>query len=173
MTQFILIRHGEPRYDEVVDKGIYGMAYNFGRLTDNGINQAKEVAKDVRLSRSQLIISSPFTRSLQTAANIASHVGLDVVVEHDLHEWLPDMNPHADIDGQKAFETYMISKGELDRSSGFNYETFDLIKKRMELVLLKYTHLDKVIVVSHGISISSLTHFDDVIEHCGVRVIEI
>jgi hypothetical protein len=39
----------------------------------------------------------------------------------------------------------------------------------MELVLLKYTHYQKVIVVSHGIAISSLTFFDDVIEHCGIR----
>ena len=41
----------------------------------------------------------------------------------------------------------------------------------MELVLLKYTQYDQVIVVSHGIAISTLTHFDDVIEHCGVRQI--
>lgn len=45
--------------------------------------------------------------------------------------------------------------------------------KRMELVLLKYTSYDHVIVVSHGIAISALTHFDDVIEHCGVRKIEL
>ena len=53
----------------------------------------------------------------------------------------------------------------------FEYETYEEVKKRMELVLLKYTKYKKVIVVSHGIAISSLTHFDDVIEHCGVREI--
>jgi broad specificity phosphatase PhoE len=173
MTQFILIRHGEPRYDEVIDKGIYGMAFNFGKLTSNGVIQAKQVASDVKLSGAQLIISSPFTRSLQTAANISSVLGLEVVVEHDLHEWLPDLNPNLDVDGQKAFELYMKNKGIVDKEFGFNYETYEAIKKRIELVLIKYTSYDKVIVVSHGIAISSVTHFDDIIEHCGIRIITI
>jgi broad specificity phosphatase PhoE len=173
MTQFILIRHGEPRYDEVIDKGIYGMAFNFGRLTSNGVIQAKQVASDVKLSGAQLIISSPFTRSLQTAANIASVLGLEVIVEHDLHEWLPDLNPNLDVEGQKAFELYMKNKGMVDKEFGFNYETYEAIKKRIELVLIKYTAYDKVIVVSHGIAISSVTHFDDIIEHCGIRIITI
>jgi broad specificity phosphatase PhoE len=173
MTQFILIRHGEPRYDEVIDKGIYGMAFNFGKLTSNGVIQAKQVASNVKLSGAQLIISSPFTRSLQTAANVASFLGLEVVVEHDLHEWLPDLNPNLDVDGQKAFELYMKNKGMVDKEFGFNYETYEAIKKRIELVLIKYTSYDKVIVVSHGIAISSVTHFDDIIEHCGIRIITI
>jgi broad specificity phosphatase PhoE len=173
MTQFILIRHGEPRYDEVIDKGIYGMAFNFGKLTSNGVIQAKQVASNVKLSGAQLIISSPFTRSLQTAANIASVLGLEVVVEHDLHEWLPDLNPNLDVDGQKAFELYMKNKGMVDKEFSFNYETYEAIKKRIELVLIKYTSYDKVIVVSHGIAISSVTHFDDIIEHCGIRIIRI
>ena len=173
MTQFILIRHGEPRYDEVIDKGIYGMAFNFGKLTSNGVIQAKQVASDVKLSGAQLIISSPFTRSLQTAANIASVLGLEVIVEHDLHEWLPDLNPNLDVEGQKAFELYMKNKGMVDKEFGFNYETYEAIKKRVELVLIKYTSYDKVIVVSHGIAISSVTHFDDIIEHCGIRIITI
>jgi broad specificity phosphatase PhoE len=173
MTQFILIRHGEPRYDEVIDKGIYGMAFNFGKLTSNGVIQAKQVASDVKLSGAQLIISSPFTRSLQTAANVASVLGLEVVVEHDLHEWLPDLNPNLDVEGQKAFELYMKNKGMVDKEFGFNYETYEAIKKRIELVLIKYTSYDKVIVVSHGIAISSVTHFDDIIEHCGIRIITI
>ncbi|MGA0351156.1 MAG: histidine phosphatase family protein [Acholeplasmataceae bacterium] len=170
MTTFILVRHGEPRYDEVKEKGIYGMAYNFGKLTDNGIEQAKRRAKDPLLQHADLIISSPFTRSLQTAANIASLLGLDVIVEHDLHEWLPEKNIVKEVDGEKAFETYMNNQGK-KATETFEYETYEEVKKRMQLVLLKYTKYKKVIVVSHGIAISSLTHFDDVIEHCGVREI--
>jgi len=172
MTTFILIRHGEPRYDEIKEKGIYGMAYNFARLTENGIEQSKTRAKDSKLKDAEIIISSPFTRSLQTAANIASTLGLDVIVEHDLHEWLPDKDVVKDVDGEKAFETYMNHLGKKSTTS-FEYETYDEVKKRMELVLLKYTKYRKVIVVSHGIAISALTLFDDIIEHCGVREITI
>lgn len=173
MTTFYLIRHAEPRYDEVIERGIYGMAYNFGKLTDNGILQAHARAKDETLKKSQLILSSPFTRALQTAAILASHLGLEVIVEHDLHEWMPDLNPNRDVDGEGAFEAYMAQNGQKDKNNAFNYETYLAIKKRMELVLLKYTQYQEIIVVSHGIAISSLTHFDDVIEHCGVRKIEL
>lgn len=170
MTTFILIRHGEPRYDEIKEKGIYGMAYNFARLTENGVIQAINRADDPTLKDAEIIISSPFTRSLQTAANLTAHLGLDVIVEHDLHEWLPDKNIVRDVDGEKAFESYMQHEGK-KANQPFEYETYDEVKKRMELVLLKYTSYKKVIVVSHGIAISSLTHFDDIIEHCGVRKI--
>ena len=84
---------------------------------------------------------------------------------------MPDINPNSDVDGEGAFEAYMKYKGKKDVKNLFHYETFDAIKKRMELVLLKYTQYDQVIVVSHGIAISTLTHFDDIIEHCGVRKI--
>ena len=173
MTTFYLIRHAEPRYDEVVERGIYGMAFNFGKLTDNGVLQAHERGKDEVLKKSQIILSSPYTRALQTAAIIASHLGLEVIVEHDLHEWMPDLNPNFDADGESAFESYMAQNGQKDINNSFDYETYDAIKKRMELVLLKYTQYEEVIVVSHGIAISSLTHFNDVIEHCGVRKIEL
>lgn len=173
MTTFYLIRHAEPRYDDVQERGIYGMAYNFGKLTDNGIIQARDRGNDDTLKKSQIILSSPYTRALQTAAMIASKLGLDVIVEHDLHEWMPDLNPNIDVDGEGAFRSYMAQKGQKDTSNQFNYETYHAIKKRMELVLLKYTSYDHVIVVSHGIAISALTHFDDVIEHCGVRKIEL
>lgn len=173
MTTFYLIRHAEPRYDEVIERGIYGMAYNFGKLTDNGILQAHARSKDDTLVGSQIILASPYTRALQTAAIIASHLGLEVIVEHDLHEWMPDLNPNLDVDGEAAFEQYMALKGQKDLNHSMNFETYDAIKKRMELVLLKYTQYESVIVVSHGIAISTLTHFDDVIEHCGVRKIEL
>lgn len=172
MTTFLLIRHGEPRYDEVLEKGIYGMAYNFGKLTDNGIEQAKKRAEDPLLKDAEIIISSPFTRALQTAANIAAKLDLVVLVEHDLHEWLPDKNVVKAVDGAASFEMYMKLEGKKAPHT-FEYETYDEIKKRMELVLLKYTKYRKVIVVSHGIAISTLTHFDDIIEHCGVREINL
>lgn len=170
MTTFILIRHGEPRYDEMHEKGIYGLAYNFGKLTENGLEQAKKRALDPELKDAEIIVSSPFTRSLQTAANLAAHLGLDVYVEHDLHEWLPEKDITKSVDGAKAFETYMHERGKKAPHT-FEYETYDEVKKRVELSLLKYTKYKKVIVVSHGIVMSTMTHFEDIIEHCGKRII--
>jgi broad specificity phosphatase PhoE len=172
MTKFILIRHGEPRYDQVLRKESYSLGYDFGKLTINGIEQAKKVASDARLTDADIIVSSPFTRALQTAANIASIKNLEVLVENDLHEWIPDINMTGKINGELAFNSYMSNNGAKSKDK-FNYETYEELKKRIELALIKYTNYKKVIVVSHGIAISSLTHFNDVIEFCGIREVEI
>lgn len=169
MTTFILIRHGEPRYDEVIERGISGMAYNFGKLSANGILQAKARAKDPILKGADIIIASPYTRALQTAQIIATQLQIDLEVEHDLHEWLPHLNPNEIIDGDAAYEEYMKKQGQLVDKRKFNYETYDALKKRVQMVLLKYASYQKVIVVAHGIVMSTMTRFDDVIEYCGVR----
>jgi hypothetical protein len=36
-------------------------------------------------------------------------------------------------------------------------------------VIDNYLDYQKIIVVCHGVVMSSLTRFDDIIEHCGVR----
>ena len=64
MTKFILIRHGEPRYDQVLRKESYSLGYDFGKLTINGIEQAKKVATDPRLTDADIIVSSTFTSCL-------------------------------------------------------------------------------------------------------------
>ena len=113
MTKFILIRHGEPRYDQVLRKESYSLGYDFGKLTINGIEQAKKVASDARLTDADIIVSSPFTRALQTAANIASIKNLEVLVENDLHEWIPDINMTGKINGELAFKSYMSNNSFL------------------------------------------------------------
>jgi broad specificity phosphatase PhoE len=56
-------------------------------LTDNGIAQAKAAARDPRIGRSEIILSSPYTRALHTAAIVSMELGIDIKVEHDLREW--------------------------------------------------------------------------------------
>ena len=70
-TKYILVRHGEPRYDEVRERHYFGMGYDLGRLTENGVAQAEARAKDSLFDDADLIISSPYTRALQTAAIIS------------------------------------------------------------------------------------------------------
>jgi len=70
-THYILVRHGEPRYDEVLQRHYFGMGYDLGKLTENGIAQAEKRAKDPIFDGADLIISSPYTRALQTAAIIS------------------------------------------------------------------------------------------------------
>lgn len=71
MTKLILIRHGGPDYNFVTERGFKGHGRDLAQLTLEGIQQAKTVAMDKRLQGAQLIISSPYTRALQTAAIIS------------------------------------------------------------------------------------------------------
>ncbi len=172
-THFIFVRHGEPRYDEVIEHWNHTVGYNFGKLTDNGVNQAEMVAKDERFKGADLIVSSPYTRALQTAAIISRVTGIKLTVENDLHEWNPDIREIHDYDSNLAFEEYLKNKGIHKITDKYFWESYEDLNKRVELALLKYRDYKKVIIVCHGIVISSMTNFDDVIEHCGIREVDI
>ncbi|MDX9692116.1 MAG: histidine phosphatase family protein [Acholeplasmataceae bacterium] len=168
-TKFILVRHGEPRYDEVRERGYVGMGYELGKLTENGEKQAEKVAKNALLKGADLIISSPYTRALQTAAIISNLTGIKLKVENDLHEWMPDTKFIFDYEVSDCYQAYFSSKGVQDSNQKYRFESYKHVKERVEKTLDKYMEYKKVIVVCHGIVISTLTHFDDVIEHCGIR----
>lgn len=86
----IFIRHGEPNYLPCDERGFIGQGRDLAPLTDEGIQQAENVAKNSILSGSEIIVSSPYTRALQTAAIISRNTGLEIKVKVDLHEWRPD-----------------------------------------------------------------------------------
>lgn len=171
MPEIILIRHGEPRYDEVIERGYPNQGYDLGKLTDRGVSQAHQVSKDVRLKQAEIIISSPYTRALQTAAIISKNTQIDLVVENDLHEWMPDITFKNAINPGSAYPEYMKNNGYLPANSLYTYETFDQLKRRVRKAVDKYKDYNKIIVVCHGIVMSTFTKFDDLIEHCGVRVV--
>ncbi|MFA6801531.1 MAG: histidine phosphatase family protein [Acholeplasmataceae bacterium] len=172
-THFIFIRHGEPRYDETQNIWQKSVGYNFGKLTENGEDQALEVAKNPLLKDADIIVSSPYTRALQTAAIISRITGIKLVIENDLHEWNPDTNFIFDFEDNLPFEEYLKNKGIHQLDDKYRWEAYKDIKKRVELSLLRYKNYKKVIVVSHGIVMSTVTRFDDVIEYCGIREVDI
>lgn len=172
-THFIFIRHGEPRYDEVSVKWNKSIGYNFGKLSDNGVDQAEEVAKNEILKGAEIIVSSPYTRALQTAAIISRVTGIKLTVENDLHEWNPDEGYIFDDESNGSFEEYLKNRGVHQFGDKHRFETYENVQKRVELTLMKYKSYKKVIVVCHGIVMSAVTNFDDVIEHCGIREVDI
>ena len=87
MALFYLVRHGEANYDNLLESGFWGFGRSFAPLSEKGKQQAEITAKDMRLKSAQLIVSSPYTRALQTAQIISRETGLQVEVEIDLHEW--------------------------------------------------------------------------------------
>ncbi len=168
-TEVILIRHGEPRYDEISKRKYVGMGYDLGRLTPLGIEQAEKRARDPLLHGATLILSSPYTRALQTAAILSRVTQIPIMVENDLHEWMPDTTFKFDFDIQKGFLEFVKAKGVRQDVHRYPWETFDHLKERVRKAIEPYLNHEKIIVVFHGIAMSTLTDFDDVIEHCGIR----
>jgi broad specificity phosphatase PhoE len=171
--EVILIRHGEPRYDETTKDDFMRLAGNFGRLTKAGEKQALKRAKDPILKGASLIVSSPYTRALQTAATISRITNIPLTVEHGLHEWEHDTSHELESEDPDTYKTYIANRGVLPKGSKFRYEEYEHLKKRVLKAIKKYKNHDKIIVVCHGIVISTLTHFDDLIEFCGVRVVHL
>ena len=56
---FYLVRHGQTDYS-MKNSGIYqGFGVNLAPLSERGVRQIQETAKDVRLSGTEIILSSP------------------------------------------------------------------------------------------------------------------
>ena len=91
MSTFYLIRHGKPDYTYGDTHGFIGQGHDFAPLKTEKIEEVIETAKDKRLKDAQIIISSPYTRALQTASIISKETGIDIVVESDIMEWQPDL----------------------------------------------------------------------------------
>lgn len=77
----ILIRHGQSEFNAVfsvtrIDPGIADP-----RLTQEGRRQAEEAARELSTLGVKRLISSPYTRALETAAIIAETLGLAVAVD--------------------------------------------------------------------------------------------
>ena len=86
----LLMRHGEPDWGQVQDPRWRGAANDWAPLTPHGQVQAEQAADRLAGQHPTLVLSSPMTRALQTAAIVASRLDVPLAVELDLREWLPD-----------------------------------------------------------------------------------
>ena len=155
---FYLIRHGNPDYS-LQNKKIYqGYGMNLSPLSQKGIEEIIQTAKDPRLKNADIILSSPYTRALQTAAMLSKAVGADIQVETDLHEWIANKEYIYEDDESaiNAYREYTQNSGEYPSGTNLKWETVSDIKARVIPVLEKYKHLEKVIVACHGTLIQAL-----------------
>jgi broad specificity phosphatase PhoE len=167
--KLILIRHGGPDYSLVTERGFKGHGRDLASLTPAGIEQAKAVAKDERLKGASLIVSSPYTRALQTAAIISKETQLDINIELDIHEWLPDLtfNYASDDIVKIAGKECTECKGEYTEDNKRNWEKLSTVANRAFKSLEKYLDYDKIIVVTHGIVMRQFK-FQYNIPYCGI-----
>lgn len=158
-VMFYLIRHGETDYSERNTKIYQGFGVNLSKLSKTGINQIKETSKDDRLKDADIIISSPYTRALQTAAILSKELDIDIIIETDLFEWLANKKfiYEDDKTAEKSYEEYENNRGEYPNGKEMVWENALSIRKRVLEVLNKYSSYKKVIVTCHGMMIQATT----------------
>lgn len=144
------IRHGQPDYSSIKnDDPIYFS--NLAPLTEKGISQAKLIDIN-KINKSSIIISSPYTRALQTASIISKNTNIDIKVEPMLHEWLPDKTFTSKIIDFNNFNNLYLK----NKISECNYENNEEMKKRLMTIIEKYKNYDEIIIVAHQRLFSTL-----------------
>ncbi len=162
MALFYLVGHGEANYEYMFENGFWGFGRVFAPLSEKGKQQAEITAKDARLKNAELIVSSPYTRALQTAQIISRETGIQVEVDIDLHEWIPDENnQYETCEESFAFaREFTKFSGEYPPGEKFRWESLNHMQKRMIRVADKYSDYDKVILVGHGMAFRCLTYIE-------------
>jgi broad specificity phosphatase PhoE len=154
MTTFYLIRHGQTDWDDCLARGLKGFRTDLTPLT-----QIENTAQDKRLHQANLILSSPYTRALESAAILSRVTQIPLKLEFDLHEWMPDTNGNHGSESEvwALAEDFEEHHGAYPTGETKRWESLDHLKTRVENVLRRYTNLEHVIVVCHEMVIWSMT----------------
>ena len=162
MAKFYLVRHGSVDYDKVTQKGFIGHGIDLAPLSDKGVMQIKESSMDDRLKSCEILIASPYTRTMQSASILSLTLNLPINVEVNLHEWLPDNTySYKNFDEMvENWEEYNGMQGIKPLNREVKWEDRDSIRKRAKAVLQRYDSNDTVLVVCHYEVILSLTDTD-------------
>ncbi len=155
MTEFIMVRHGEPDFESLNDWAGIGVARNFAPLTETGICQIQKTIETLKEENAKIIISSPFTRCMQGACMMSKELGLEVAVEHHLHEWQLDKTHSVRGKIRERILTWKFNHRKWNRFS--KWEHPEKVKERVLKVFDKYLAYDKVIVSCHAMMIMYTT----------------
>ena len=82
----ILVRHGESEFNAIFNRTRVDPGIPDPKLTGTGREQARLAAEELRHHPIRRLITSPYTRALETAAILAEALDLPVEVEPIVHE---------------------------------------------------------------------------------------
>lgn len=172
--KILLVRHSKADYTPCMERGFIGIGLEMAELTDEGIKMAQDASLNPIFIDSQIIISSPFPRALNTAAILSKKLSLDLLTDINFREHTLDMTQQA-----KSFDELNEISIDFEKCNGIipleknkKWEEKSSLKNRALLAINKYTKYDKIIVVTHGTLINALTGVKDV-KYCGIVEYEI
>lgn len=149
-TTVYFVRHAEPNYNNYDDKS--------RELSNKGLQDRKLVTKFLEDKHIDVVLSSPYKRAIDTVADFAESVNLEIELIEDFrerrvaNEWITDFNSFC----KKQWENfnYKLSDGEtLDEVQSRNV-------KALGAVLENYNGKN-VVIGSHGTALSTIINYYD------------
>ena len=159
MTSFYFIRHGEPDYESIGEWSKVPFGREFAGLTENGVSQIYDAIFELRKFSPQIVITSPYTRSMQGAAMISRALDIPLFVERDLHEWDSDKT-HKVSDSEVLTglcNDFDLCGGVYSDGVEKQWESRPMVEERVLKVLEKYLNYETVVVCGHAIMMQSVT----------------
>lgn len=150
MTTIYFIRHAQPNYDNHDDMS--------RELSVKGLQDRKLVTKFLSDKHIDAVLSSPYKRAIDTVADFAESVNLEIEMIEDFrerrvdNEWITDFNAFC----MKQWENfrYKLSDGEsLEEVQNRNIGALDS-------VLEKYSGKN-IAIGSHGTALSTIINYYD------------
>ena len=152
-----LLRHGRTEYG-VVDRFV-GHGRDLAPLTRAGIADAERAARSLAATPVDVIVSSPMTRALQTAMIVGRRLDREVVVELDLHEWMPDGTQrwHGPTVPADAYDALRTAGGEWPPGTTPGWEPLSAVRQRAAAAIGRHDDDGDLLVVCHSVVIQALT----------------
>lgn len=175
MTTFYLVRHGEATYDLAEQRRLKGHSRDLMPLTERGVAQVEAKAVELRDVGCQVLLSSPMTRALQSAAIFSRRLDLPIIVDYDLREWAPDLTFTYDTVAvvEAAGAEFRHYDGEWPPGETRSWEPLSAVRERVLSVLRQYLRFERALVVCHGTVICAVTDPWQTIPGAGVRELQL
>jgi len=161
VTQFYLVRHGEPDYTPINTHRWPGMAAETAPLSAAGAKQSVALADLLSGIGATYLVSSPFTRALQSAAIIGHRLALGVRVDYDLRVWLPSSTGwwRGVADVRAARVEFDEFDGEWPDGLPRSWEPLSRVRDRAKAALGRHAASTDgpALVVTHAMVIRALT----------------
>ncbi len=163
----LLVRHGAVDYGALsAYQPVYeGGRYDFAPLSEEGIRQIDHLVPVLSRWEPGLVVSSPYTRALQTAAILAGRLACRLTVDLALHDWLPVLDGHQPVSAEVvATKVAEYNRWKLtgtmppDRT----WETDDEMKNRLLGAVNRHSGHGSMLIVTHEAVIKSATLVNDV-----------
>jgi len=147
MRTLVLVKHALPEIDPAAPSATWP-------LNDTGRRRSRRLAGLLAPFAPALVISSPEPKATQTAAILASQLGVDVAIEHDLRE---QERPQLGWMSAAAFDEVVVSSIERPSDRIHGMEPIGGARRRFTAAverLIRRHPEGNLVVISHGTVIS-------------------